>query len=332
MAEQLTEPVGYKPQGWHFHKTFVDDEGNVFHKGVHAPNEKATLDWTSRQVAEDKTPATEKRDPNEQEDNGEILNPDSDETLPTLEDLNLSDDVIDKLKKMFTSETKAIEERMKALFMESLKETSSSGAPSSFSQGEQINVFAQAIAKAEQFQKGGSYYHDIKELDPSDYSEKGVTFTSYGNGYLIIDDVRKGHAVRTPYGRIFKFRFQASRITRVGKVDNYSSFCTFTTHSKKEIEWLRNHSRYNIEFYEDANVAINANAKKISIASRISKQVESFEADQIISRAKQYNIPIGGDLGDIKTTLTLMMAEEEMKKQNEMDLARNEEAFEQKFA
>ena len=323
MAKLLEKPVGYQPAGWHFHKTFVDDEGNVFHKGVNAPEEKGTMNWTSRE----KDAEPKGNDRNAEQENHEQSPNVKEGVSDPLMGLDLSPEVLSKLKEMFNEQTRASEEKFKKMFQESLRQEQ----PSSQNEGMRINDFAQAIAKAEQFQKGGHFYHDIKEFDPSDYDEKGATFTSYGNGYLIVDDVRRGYAVRTPYGRLFKFRFQAGRITRVGRVDNYSSFCSFTTHSKKEIEWLRNHSRYRIEFYEDTNLALDANARKIGIASKIHKMVEAMEQDQILSRAKTYNIPIGGDLGDIKTTLSLAMADEEMQRQAERDEVRNAEAFEHKF-
>ena len=34
------KPVGYTPRGWHARKEFIDEEGNIFHKGVYVGNMK----------------------------------------------------------------------------------------------------------------------------------------------------------------------------------------------------------------------------------------------------------------------------------------------------
>lgn len=316
MAEQKKfRPVGYNPQGWPFRPVFIDDEGNVFEKGKHNPELKNTYDWKSRQKDEEKAngkAAGKQETPEQQinpfETNGVTVTP---EMLQAMVDHSKEQD------------------KMIKQLQESMKKTPAGAIDSN--SGVMIDNMAQAIAKSQQHQAGGEYYLDPKNIDPEDYDEKGAMFTSYGNGYLIIDDKRNGHAVRTPYGNKFKFRFQGAHITRVGRVDSYSSFCSFRTNSKREIEWLRSHSRYGIEFYENTNLAISMDARKIDIAARIHKQVQNLERDQILARAKKHNIPIGGDLDGIASMLSLTMATEEMKRLDQEQLNRTKGSFEGKF-
>lgn len=282
MANEF-KPVGTPPQGWHLKKRHVDDEGNVFEFGVHRPDLKVQID---------KQPETNPFEKKEEEK--------SDIVTMTKKEFDAFLEGIDK--KLSERETQLRKE-----FAESLKKESTVG----FSAQE----LAKAIATAEQYKIGNRVYRDIRDIDPADFDPAGTVFTSYGNGFLIVDDIRNGFPVTTPYGRLFKFRFQASKITKIGKVESYSSYCTFKTNSKKEIDWLRHHTRFGIEFFENTNLAISANAMKASIASRIYKAVSSLDQPQILERAKNYGIPIGGELRIIMSELAYKMAEEEFQKE-----------------
>lgn len=315
MAEQNEfKPVGERPQGWHFKNPFVDDEGNVFRKGVHCPEEKGKFPPTSGK--EVKKTAEVSQESTQQEVSKET---------PQQENLynEIPPELLEKLKATFNEQFQEEKKKMLEEFRQSLQKT---GQP-----GIDEEALAKALIMGEQIVKGGKVYRTIEDLDPEDFDEKGVTFTSYGNGYLIVDDVRKGHPVRTPYGRVFKFRFNASRITQVGKTQEYSAFCTFKTNSKKEIEWLRSHTLYNVDFFEDAKVALSADAIAAQVAVRMSRIVNSLDQSQILRRAKEMNITIGGDLADIKQLMILQMTQEELKRQGEAALERSKEAYEKEI-
>lgn len=286
MANEF-KPVGNPPQGWAVRKKYIDDEGNVFEYGVHKPELKV-------EVA--KTPDSNPFEaiPEPQEGNISMTKSEFDNFMKGIESK------IDK--KLSERETQLRKE-----FSESLKKDATVG----FSAQE----LAKAIATAEQYKVGNKVYRDIRDIDPADYDANGAVFTSYGNGYLIVDDIRNGFPVTTPYGRLFKFRFQASKITKIGKVESYSSYCAFKTNSKKEIDWLRKHTRYNIEFFENTNLAISVNAMKAGIASRIYRAISSLDQPQILERAKSYGIPLGGELRIILSELAYKMAEEEFQKE-----------------
>jgi len=333
MAEQEKfKPVGdYKPIGWGVRQRFVDDEGNVFIRGTHDPDLKGKFP-TSRELDEKSIKidpvsgqVVELQQKSEKSDLAE------DPIMDPFRELNLSPSTIEKLSEMFDAKYREREAKLIAEFTESINKKQSNLPSSPMDQGTLIDSIAQAMAKKEMYAKGGRTYSDIKDLDPDDYDEVGATFTSYGGGYLIVDDVRNGHAVRTPYGRPLRFTFQGGRITEVGRVQEYSSFCAINIHSKKEIAWLRGHSRYGIEFYEDTKLAMSADAVKIGIASRVSKAMSGLDQHQLLARAKQYGIPLGGDLSDVRVQLILAIADEEMGKQEQEIKERNQGSIAEKF-
>lgn len=332
MAEQEKfKPVGYKTPGWYFRGLFVDDEGNVFKKGKHIPEEKGKHQASRiKDEADQKEKELAEKGKGQAGSDNEKLGLDSRET--PVQDFSKNpggitkeemDEMVAKLRVTFTEEWAVREKSMREEFNASLAKSDISGA------GMSVPDMARAIATAEQYKAGGVFYRDIRDLDPADFDERGAIFTSYGNGYLIVDDVRRGFALPTPYGRIFKFRFTAHKIVKIGRAESYSCYCSFKTYSKKEIEWLRSHTRFGIEFFENVNLALSTNARKAQIAAKVYKMVTSLDQHEIVRRAQSYGIQVGGVLSDIITELSHRMAEEQYKKELAESEERNIGAFEQ---
>ncbi len=68
------------------------------------------------------------------------------------------------------------------------------------------------------------------DIPKDDYDQKGVIFCAYSTGYVIVDDVRKGLAVRTPYGNTIFFIYQASKRTRGQKGEELNTFLDQVLH------------------------------------------------------------------------------------------------------
>jgi len=323
MAEQENfKPIGYNPVGWTLRKIFVDDEGNVFRRGAYCPDEKNSMKFTSRQLDGErgKQVATER----EKDFSVDEQVPAS----PVTPEGMLPPELIERLTSTMMEEFRVDKEKAIQEFKDSLKKSVSDAEISGGIKPEELG---KAIALGEKYAKGGVFYRNVQDLDPDDYDPIGAIFTCYGVGYLIIDDVRQGLPVTTPYGRKFVFKFQASRITKIGKAESYSAFCTFSTNSKIEIKWLRDHTLYNIEFYEDSKLALEADAQLIPIAAKIYRQVSTLDQPDILKRAEARGIKLGGDLRDIMQQLAVVMAKDELAKFMSDEKVRNVASLEQKI-
>lgn len=311
MANEKKKPTGTPPNGWWFMKYYVDDKGNVFEKGTY--NSELTPDSpeVSAYLKEQEVGKEEVK-----KEKGTTRSTESEfEPKPsgvkTTDGTELSDHTLKVIQAMQAMNEKRAAEQQESFLRGVEIIASTLKQEKSASGGITSDDLAQAIAKAEQYRKGGHYYDDIKDVDPEDVDENGAVFTSYGNSYFIVDDTKpNGRAVRTPYGRVFKFKFQGNRITRVGRDQSYSSFCAFRTKSKKEIEWLRQHSLYGVDFYEDTNLALSANAVKAHLTSGIIRQLSMMDQPDLIKRAKAEGIPVGGDLRIIRAELAIKLADE----------------------
>jgi len=347
MANEGKKPVGNTPPSWWTLTYFIDDEGSIFNRGIYQPEMEESnpevVDYIKKREEEGKGPPMtaekEKEMNSTQTETNETEASTPEEEVKaqpsgvfTSDGTELSKHTLEVIQTMQAMSDKRAQEQQ-ATFIKAvgdiasqLKSTGGGGADGSTFSPDDL---ARAIAKAEQYRKGGHYYDDVKDIDPNDHDPLGATFTSYGNSYFIVDDKRpNGRAVRTPYGRVFKFLYQGNQITRVGRDQSYSSFCAFRTQSKKEIEWLRGHSLYGIDFYEDTNLALSANAVKAHLTSNIIRQLNLLDQPALITRAKAYGIPVGGSLNIIRAELALKMAEEKWEQDTEHQRTAALEGFE----
>lgn len=308
MAEQQIKPVGYNPNGWWIRKIFIDDEGNVFKSGKLCPELKGQYK-PSR--------ITDKEPEIKTEDEEKI-------SEKTKNDLSkeIGVDVMRALEEKFDEKWQIRENKLREEFQASLASGGNAGVT--------YHEMARAIATAESYRKGEKMYSDIKDIDPKDYDSRGATFTCYGNGYLIVDDVRQGQPVRTPYNRIFKFKFQGSKVTTIGRTESYSSFCSFTTNSKKEIVWMRAHTLYNIEFFEDTKRAMSINAQKAQITAKIVRTITALDQPEILRRAQSLGISLGGDIRVIIGDVACKLAEQQIEANLQAENEKNISAFEDK--
>lgn len=184
-----------------------------------------------------------------------------------------------------------------------------------------IGMDADAIAKivaaaVNTRDKDLNYQAGIKQEDipADDYLEEGVRFSAPTGGYVIVDDSRKGHRVLLPYNKdAIIFEHFATRKIQQGKYKITAPFCVYVSKSKKEIEWLRNHSLYNTMFYENATQALGVDVMKMQKLARIMTFVQTYSMHDLIQRCKEHGIAIGEDYQTMRSNLAWAMVEMEMR-------------------
>jgi hypothetical protein len=154
----------------------------------------------------------------------------------------------------------------------------------------------------------------VEDIPKDDWEEKGVRFCAPFAGYCLVDDIRKGQRVILPYNKRFIFfEYGATRRMQQGKYEGVSVYSAYTSHSKKEIEWIRNHSKFGIYFYESSTEAMNADAQKAARLSRIMTVLNAYEMDSLLKRCKEYGVAMGEDAAVMRSHLAFKMMEAEIK-------------------
>lgn len=152
-----------------------------------------------------------------------------------------------------------------------------------------------------------------EQIPVDDFDAEGVRFCAPFVGYCIVDDVRKGQRVKLPFGKksVF-FDYAATRKVQQGKYEATAPFSVYRSHSKKEIEWLRNHTYYNVMFYESSNAAVQADLLKIQKLGKFMSILKNLEFHDIIKRCNEYGVPISEDAPTMRMQLAQKIVEREM--------------------
>lgn len=159
-------------------------------------------------------------------------------------------------------------------------------------------------------------YIKAEALDPNDYVKEGVTFFAAGFGYVIVDDLRQGFQVPSIYGRPLIFTHSATKKNFNGKYHEIEMWCSYTSYSTKEVEWLRNHTLYNIKFFENTKaVSMDGNFKAIKLAANMNKLKYNSDA-QILSMLQERQIPItSNDTNAWRHILATLITDEQIQRE-----------------
>jgi hypothetical protein len=149
---------------------------------------------------------------------------------------------------------------------------------------------------------------DMEDLLPE---EKWQTFAVHKIYDVIVGDKRHGKQIRVPYEPI-KFLIQASKIVKNGKASTITNFATYTCKSKKELEWLKNHTQYNIRFFDSINGAASVEAKEATVLAKNMNLLNSFDQHQIFKYAKDHGVAVTSDLNIMKAELATKLTKKEL--------------------
>jgi hypothetical protein len=83
-------------------------------------------------------------------------------------------------------------------------------------------------------------------------------------------------------------------------------------YSKKEYEWLQNHSLFNLFFFEQLADEDNVDITLVNKMSEISGMFTSMNQRQIVERAQQMGLPISQDIMKVRNSMIRKMAEDEI--------------------
>lgn len=160
---------------------------------------------------------------------------------------------------------------------------------------------------------------EADQIPVDDFDKEGVLFCAPYSGYVIVDDKRQGHVVKLPYNKkSIVFSFQGERRHQRGKYQELSVFSSYISHSKKEQEWLRNHSLYNVAFYENTNLALNSNSLRAQKMSRVMSVLKAYTTPDILKRCEEHNVPKSNDLNLMRYNLAEKMIDREIEMEKEM--------------
>lgn len=149
------------------------------------------------------------------------------------------------------------------------------------------------------------------DIDPSDWMTKPAVFYCFKYFMPIFDDKRYGKAVQTPYGGEIRFEYYTHKIKKTGtKYDEAIPVAKCVLHSKRESEWMRNHSLFNRVFFEKLDDGAVVDFNEAGILERVIGMVNNMSQGDVISRAQRSGIPMSDDVDKVKAGLINVMVSE----------------------
>jgi len=161
---------------------------------------------------------------------------------------------------------------------------------------------------------------DDEDFIKEDYLDEPVTFFAFSSYYGIYGDKRKSHNVPTPYNRPFQFKrlYRTTKPSSVGRGVEIITVSQCVVRSKIESEWLRDHTLFNIKFFESIEKAKNINALLAEKMGEANSVVSKMSDQQILERAQREDIDIvNPDISEVRKLLIHNMAKKAMRLEKE---------------
>ena len=161
-----------------------------------------------------------------------------------------------------------------------------------------VKMFAEALrekdknALGEQYIDGRSRLLDSSEVDKKDVLKHPVTFISHRVAYVITDDKKNGRPVFTPFREPIFFKYNGTKKVNRGKETELFNFSIYVCNSKKERDWLLNHSLFGIMFFANLEGGENVDGKKANRLAQQTRALQSLGQHELLRMARDYGISI----------------------------------------
>ena len=169
---------------------------------------------------------------------------------------------------------------------------------------------------------GGNAYVKQEDIDPEDQLEQGVTFFCHQTGHVIVDDKRQGHPVRTPFGEPILFQYQSTKSVKTGRETKLQTLSAYTSWSKMEVNWLKEHSLFGSMFFENHQHALSMDGRRAAILAQMMITLNTYEPHKINKIAKQNGIPASIDVAGLRLAIAIQQADKQIVAEDEANQIR----------
>jgi len=182
-------------------------------------------------------------------------------------------------------------------------------------------------AKTDDEKYGGeNQYVQVADIDPEDYLEVGVPFYCHQVMRVIVDDKRNGHAVQTPFKNTLVFKYQSTRAVGTGKETKLHNLSCYSSHSKKEVKWLEEHTGFGSLFFKSHMEAMTVDAIKANKLARTMISLSRMETGRVVKMAADLGIN-SEDPSALRIAIANRQVEEEMAKEEAANKIRVKESI-----
>jgi hypothetical protein len=173
----------------------------------------------------------------------------------------------------------------------------------------QVKLLSDQVALSQKMQVPGKPVY--KPVPADDFQEEGVLFSCRKVFYVIGSYLdHRGMEVMPPY-KLITLHYASSDRRKEGHEETIVNNCTFTTHLKAEIEFLRNHPMYGVEFFESLNETMKSDGIYNEFRAKAANQVIAMKDESVINTCYQKGVANVDRMSikDLRRALTGILAE-----------------------
>jgi len=178
------------------------------------------------------------------------------------------------------------------------------------------NKFKNQIAKSSspvELNEDETYMQEMED----DWLDQPVVFFAYSFNFSIHGDKKRGELTTPPHGAV-KFKPLIRTKRKKGKQTEVVSVSSVKVQSKAEVDYLRNHSQYNIAFYENMESALNIDSMWAQKMIEAQQSISRLSDMQMIQRAKAEGIAITDKPEAMRRQLVELTAKRAIKQHDRM--------------
>ena len=158
------------------------------------------------------------------------------------------------------------------------------------------------------------------ELPVDDYLDIPTTYFAFSKYYALWGDKRQGQHVATPYNKKIEFDalYRFNRNNVAGKGIEVVTISQAVIRSKKEDEWLQNHSLFGIKFFKNMNDATNVDVTLSEKMAEMQSMISGMDDMKVVERAKMEGVNVKNpDIQKIRQELVQKLAYQAMTKERQ---------------
>ena len=172
-------------------------------------------------------------------------------------------------------------------------------------------------------------YRTREEIDKLDMMDTPIQFWSTTVMNVIVDDVKKGVVDRSPFGAII-FKAKGTKKTGVGKDASILIISEFKTYSRKEAEWIENHTKFGIEFFKSTGEIGSVDLRLANLLTKYHTALMSLQGPEIILQMKGCGLTPSEDINQMRYAIAKHRADAEFARHEEsLNVTLNEQKKEQ---
>jgi len=200
--------------------------------------------------------------------------------------------------------------------------------------GNDILTLAEAITSKTKKEINYKEGISVEAIPKNDYLEQDdwVRFCVPKVGYVLSDDKRMGHIVKLPYGKdVVFFEHLVTNKMQSGKNMITAPIAAYTSKSKAEVEWIRNHSLYGTLIFESSAIAASTNAEKALRLGKIMDLLRTWDVPNIVQSCRDHGIGFNENVEEMKKQLAFAMVEKQSEKDIEVSKKMAEDTWKDKL-